>query len=141
MCVRSEGASPIYTRTSSSPSLNEIDSHPLEMNTNHSNTDKQLSVESSGSESCLVKDRPGCVISEDVEVGGAECVTSEGMGGADEDEVVQFCVGDVRKRLSQHSMAPKRTYQRDPEDPSGDLPQHCTCTFTMCGILYIQSCL
>ncbi len=119
VCVRSEGASPTYTRTSSSPSLNEIDSSALEMNhlptsgvarcismVAPSATDKQLSTESTDSseaESCLLKDK--ALIS--------------GGGTNDDDEVVQFCVGDVRKRLSQHSTAPKRTYQRDPEDPSG----------------------
>ncbi len=169
MCVRSEGASPIYTRTSSSPSLHEIDIHssrshdssaftegsetPLEMSTsqrNHlstsgastefvrpphivssarnpgSDVDKQSSVESTDSssepESCLIKDRTGVGY---VSVGGCEDAhaSSDGgveVGGCEDEEVVEFCVGDVRKRLSQHSTAPKKTYQRDPEDPSGN---------------------
>lgn len=49
-----------------------------------------------------------------VENGGVEYLC-----GADEEDVVEFCVGDVRKRLSQHSTIPKKTFQRDPEDPSG----------------------
>ena len=36
-----------------------------------------------------------------------------------EDGPVFFSVGDVRKRLSQHHTAPKKTFERDPEDPSG----------------------
>ena len=168
MCVRSEGASPIYTRTSSSPSLAEIDSShdqshdlssgstegtdaPLEMTTpqkNHlsgstSESDRNPhctgypreppahirketstdSGDSSETESCLLKDRTSAKFVSLPREGGGTGVSSqrgvEGGGCDEEEEVVEFCVGDVRKRLSQHSMAPKKTYQRDPEDPSG----------------------
>lgn len=61
----------------------------------------------------------------------------EGEGG----ESVFFSVGEVRKRLSHHIAAPRRTFERDPQDPSGKLlcssdptcvrdyacvPYHCT---------------
>jgi len=72
---------------------------------------KQVSVESGDSsetESCLLKDRG----------------TRGSPDARDEEEEVQFCVGDVRKRLSQHSIAPRKTYQRDPQDPSGLYPHN-----------------
>lgn len=37
-----------------------------------------------------------------------------------EDGPTNFCVGDVRKRLTQHSSAPRKMFQRDPNDPSGE---------------------
>lgn len=36
-----------------------------------------------------------------------------------DDDTVQFCVADVRKRLKDHLHVPKKMFQRDPEDPSG----------------------
>lgn len=200
VCVRSEGASPSYTRTSSSPTLNDTPSHlctsfastdesPLiEVTTTHhdhliiaeratsisvnsagqcsyvcDDAQKQLSTDSTDSssepESCLIKDRTSSsrlTMSGDknvgslcAEVGGCEDTHTLGsedveVGGCEDEDVVEFCVGDVRKRLSQHSTAPKKTYQRDPEDPSGEtLTVHlyvnmytyqlsqCTCTCTV----------
>ena len=37
-----------------------------------------------------------------------------------EEGPTDFCVGDVRKRLTQHSTAPRKMFQRDPNDPSGE---------------------
>ena len=51
----------------------------------------------------------------------------EGFSGRGESVVpineegpTDFCVGDVRKRLTQHSSAPRKMFQRDPNDPSGE---------------------
>ena len=229
MCVRSEGASPDSTCTSSTPSLDERDQHHIDgdndsraqlirstyrltkeeletlescnfkdqegvyndqspertqnspsASTNRGNTvvvmnggSRQMSVEDGDSqeelESCQLKDRTslsrltsssphhvrvapaittanerdnvnGFVL--DVTVGGdssrsseaGESVESEGVGGEDGEEQIQFCVGDVRKRLSQHSVVPKKIFQRDPQDPSGV----CVC---VCVLLHIAYCL
>ena len=88
---------------------------------------KETSVDSGDSssepESCLLKDRTSSKFVTWPREGGSTGVSLrrgvEAGGCEGEEEVVEFCVGDVRKRLSQHSMAPKKTYQRDPEDPSG----------------------
>ena len=40
-------------------------------------------------------------------------------GECEGEEPVFFSVGEVRRRLSQHITAPKKTFDRDPEDPSG----------------------
>ena len=107
---------------------------------------KQGSIESSDSqeepESCLIKDRTSSKsISASKSVHYHEETTNvdrEYLCSTDtldcegdepgEEELVEFCVGDVRKRLSQHSSAPKKTFQRDPEDPSGlCYPSTCTC--------------
>lgn len=37
-----------------------------------------------------------------------------------DDEEVNFCVSDVRKRLKDHSHVPRKLFSRDPEDPSGE---------------------
>ena len=46
-------------------------------------------------------------------------VESDGCGGGCE-RVMFFSVGEVRRRLSHHVMAPRKTFKRDPDDPSGD---------------------
>ena len=43
----------------------------------------------------------------------------QGNGKDSTEDIVQFCVADVRKRLNEHSHIPKKMFQRDPEDPSG----------------------
>ena len=58
-----------------------------------------------------------------VEVGGGgrrgeEEVESDGCAGGCEG-VVFFSVGEVRRRLSHHVSAPRKTFKRDPDDPSG----------------------
>lgn len=100
---------------------------------------KQGSIDSSDSqeepESCLIKDRTSSKSTpasksvryneEAANVVDREYLSSTDTLGcesnetAEEEEMVEFCVGDVRKRLSQNSTAPKKTFQRDPEDPSG----------------------
>ena len=49
---------------------------------------------------------------------GDEDVESDGCVGGCEG-VVFFSVGEVRRRLSHHVTAPKKTFRRDPDDPSG----------------------
>ena len=49
---------------------------------------------------------------------GEEEVESDGCVGGCEG-VMFFSVGEVRRRLSRHVSAPRRTFKRDPEDPSG----------------------
>ena len=44
----------------------------------------------------------------------------KGVEPANEEGTTNFCVGDVRKRLTQHSSAPRKMFQRDPNDPSGE---------------------
>ena len=48
-----------------------------------------------------------------------------------------FSVGEVRRRLSNHVAAPKKTFKRDPEDPSGT----CTCTSPALFATYMMSCI
>ena len=50
----------------------------------------------------------------------------EGEGETESDGCVSGCeravffsVGEVRRRLSHHVTAPRKTFNRDPEDPSG----------------------
>jgi hypothetical protein len=44
----------------------------------------------------------------------------KGVEPVNEEGPTNFCVGDVRKRLTQHSSAPRKMFQRDPNDPSGE---------------------
>lgn len=44
--------------------------------------------------------------------------TTEGSECGEEEEQTFFSVGDVRRRLSHHHAAPKKTFHRDPTDPS-----------------------
>ncbi len=37
----------------------------------------------------------------------------------EEQQKEQFCVADVRKRLTDHLKTPRKMFKRDPEDPSG----------------------
>ena len=52
---------------------------------------------------------------------GGEFIHDGETGGdnAQSEEIVQFCVADVRKRLNDHLYIPKKMFKRDPEDPSG----------------------
>lgn len=52
--------------------------------------------------------------------------TGEGEGDMESDDCVRGCqqamffsVGEVRRRLSHHVSVPRKTFHRDPEDPSG----------------------
>ena len=76
----------------------------------------------------------------EVKAEGGECVGVVDMeveeGGEEEEEEVTFSVSDVRQRLTQHHCAPKKTFQRDPEDPSGECMQYYTCT-----IMYVSCTL
>jgi len=55
-----------------------------------------------------------------VEGNGLRCAgdTTEGSECGEEEEQMFFSVGEVRRRLSHHHAAPKRTFHRDPTDPS-----------------------
>lgn len=92
ICVRSEETSPLSTRASSIPSLHE-ESGAAEVY----QTERQESVIVSKEES-------------------STSVENSEMGT---EENVEFCVADVRKRLKDNLHAPKKMFQRDPEDPSG----------------------
>ena len=61
-----------------------------------------------------------------------EEVESDGCAGGCEG-VVFFSVGEVRRRLIQHVTAPRKTFRRDPEDPSG------VCVFVCC--LFVCVCV
>ena len=77
---------------------------------------------------------------EEGESGGSVCgedggmvtmMVGDGVGKREEEEVESdgctggcgggmfFSVGEVRRRLSHHVTAPRKTFRRDPEDPSG----------------------
>ena len=105
----------------------------------HIGDNKQANVDSQDLESCQIKDRTTnrdfspqySTQSFDREsplLGGSRGDDDEkGAGGrgngaepANEEGPTNFCVGDVRKRLTQHSSAPKKMFQRDPNDPSGE---------------------
>lgn len=106
----------------------------------HISDNKQASVDSQEDlESCQIKDRTTSrefspqhsTQSFDREsplLGGSRGDDDEkGVGGrgkgaepANEEGPTNFCVGDVRKRLTQHSSAPRKMFQRDPNDPSGE---------------------
>lgn len=55
-----------------------------------------------------------------VESDGVRCVgaTSESSECGEGEEQLFFSVGDVRRRLSHHHAAPKKSFHRDPADPS-----------------------
>lgn len=62
-------------------------------------------------------------------VGGRREDNEEEMGEVESDSCVRGCqqamffsVGEVRRRLSHHVSAPRKTFHRDPEDPSGTQP-------------------
>ena len=65
---------------------------------------------------------------EEGEEGRLRMVVEGGEGDEGEGESVGcvrscevfFSVGEVRRRLSKHVTAPKKTFKRDPEDPSGE---------------------
>ena len=104
----------------------------------HIGDNKQANVDSQDLESCQIKDRTTnrdfspqySTQSFDREsplLGGSRHDDEKGVGGrgkgaepANEEGPTNFCVGDVRKRLTQHSSAPKKMFQRDPNDPSGE---------------------
>ena len=90
-----------------------------------------VSVAAEEEESCQTKDKEGTdgagvtvKIGEDGNEGGADgeaegAKRGEGEGEGD-DEPLFFSVSEVRRRLSQHITAPRRTFERDPDDPSGE---------------------
>ena len=110
----------------------------------HRVSSKQPSVDSQEElESCLIKDRTTCTTNRELSSQSSHCSSgggersltdgyvleasgasedsgvNEGAESTNEEEQTAFCVGDVRKRLTQHSSAPRKMFQRDPNDPSG----------------------
>ena len=63
-------------------------------------------------------------------------VESDGCVGGCEG-VVFFSVGEVRRRLSRHVTAPRKTFRRDPEDPSGTV---CVCV-SVCECVCVCVCV
>ena len=94
-------------------SQDDLESCQLKDRTTAKELSPQQSSQSIARESPLLEGSNG-----DIEGGvgrrgeGVEPVNGEGP--------TNFCVGDVRKRLTQHSSAPRKMFQRDPNDPSGE---------------------
>ena len=151
VCVRSEGGSPSTTRPPSVPSLNEEqppsggqysppaprfrlnDGSEPESRESKDQATTTGDGENSGREKSknlrtllTMNSGSSSVGGEDGD--GVSGAGVSGAGGEDGDsvngceEAMSFCVGEVRKRLSIHSSARKRTFTRDPQDPSGEGP-------------------
>lgn len=113
--VRSAETSPLSTRASSIPSLHE-EGLSLGGRLPRSSPDgiQELSPRRTGRQE-------GSDGSEsEREEGKVSSQNEVPMETEEEEERVQFCVADVRKRLKDHSHTPKKLFRRDPEDPSGE---------------------
>ena len=139
----SSGSPPIRMHVSgkhppSADSQEELESCQIKDRTNSRSSTSQISQSSSGN---------GVVVGGGVGVEGSRvndldsCGASDGSGSGYraesviEEEQTDFCVGDVRKRLTQHSSAPKKMFQRDPNDPSGVFVCVCGCVGVGVGVL------
>lgn len=118
--VKSEGDSPSSCRAESTPSLPTVTvDGPSEVSQNVPSDEVSAQSERLFDEnpvgSVLKKemvllnysDDPGCEEVEDI------------YDNPEDEHDEQFCVADVRKRLTAHLNTPKKMFKRDPEDPSG----------------------
>ena len=116
----------VSDKQSSIDSQEELESCQLKERTTRRDFHSQVSQSSSvGSGERVVTNGYGLLeaSSASYESGRGLSESGDGIESVIEEEQMAFCVGDVRKRLTQHSSAPKKMFQRDPNDPSG----MCTC--------------
>lgn len=116
--IRSEGDSPSPCRAVSMPSIDSFSDAPSEVPTASSYGTLPPSEEAVEEESCTpLSKKHKMQLSEEAFPSEMDDMY-DGEKTLDE-EVEQFCVADVRRRLSDQLNTPKKMFRRDPEDPSG----------------------
>ena len=105
----------VSNKQTSVDSQEELESCQLKDRTTTRELNSQKSSQSVASESSVVNGYQSGA-GDEGGVGGR----GEGVESINEEGPTNFCVGDVRKRLTQHSSAPRKMFQRDPNDPSGE---------------------